>query len=76
MDLSSEPEARVMLSGDQAMVLMPARWARRVCRWVPWGSDQIFIVASEEEVARSLDEGEILTEEMEDVWDLRVWRCW
>ena len=26
-------------------------------------------------MARSLEEGEILTEEMEDVWDLSVWRC-
>lgn len=58
MDLSSEPEARVALSGDQARVEMPARCPpeepeedeeeedERVWRGVPCGRDQILRVAS------------------------------
>ena len=46
MDLSSEPEARILLSGDQARVEMPARWPWRVCRGLPLEASQILIVAS------------------------------
>ena len=46
MDLSSEPEASVLLSGDQAIVEMPARWPSRVCRCLPVAVSQILMVAS------------------------------
>ena len=46
MDLSSEPEASVLLSGDQAMVEMPARWPSKVCRCLPVAVSQILMVAS------------------------------
>ena len=46
IDLSSEPEASVLLSGDQAIVEMPARWPSSVCRCLPVAVSQILIVAS------------------------------
>ena len=46
MDLSSEPEASVLLSGDHAMVDMPARWPSNVCRCLPVAVSQILMVAS------------------------------
>lgn len=46
MLLSSEPEARVRPSGDQARVEMPARWPVSVCRCLPVDVDQILMVAS------------------------------
>ena len=46
MDLSSEPEASVLLSGDQAIVEMPARWPSNVCRCLPVAVSQILMVAS------------------------------
>lgn len=46
MDLSSEPEASVLLSGDQAMVEIPARWPSNVCRCLPVAVSQILMVAS------------------------------
>ena len=46
MDLSSEPEASVLLSGDHAIVEMPARWPSKVCRCLPVAVSQILMVAS------------------------------
>ena len=46
IDLSSEPEARVWLSGDQAIVEMPARWPSNVCRCLPVVVSQILMDAS------------------------------
>lgn len=47
MDLSSEPEARILESGLHAMVDIPARWPSRVCASSPVFESQILIVASE-----------------------------
>ena len=46
IDLSSEPEAIVLLSGDQASVDTPARWPSSVCKLLPLAVSQILIVAS------------------------------
>ena len=46
IDLSSEPEASVLPSGDQAMVEMPARWPSNVCKCLPVAVSQILMVAS------------------------------
>ena len=46
IDLSSEPEAMVLLSGDHAKVEMPARWPSSVWRCLPLLASQILMVAS------------------------------
>ena len=46
IDLSSEPEAMVRESEDQAMVLMPARWPSSVWSSLPVGASHILIVPS------------------------------
>lgn len=46
IDLSSDPEAMVLLSGDQAKVEIPARWPSRTLRHLPVEVSQILIVAS------------------------------
>ena len=46
MDLSSEPDARILESGLQEMVEIPARCPSRVCSSLPVLESQILIVAS------------------------------
>ena len=46
IDLSSEPEASVLPSGDHAMVEMPARWPSSMCNCFPVAVSQILMVAS------------------------------
>ena len=72
MLLTSEPEARILLSGDYESVLMPARWPSRVCWSAPLGKAQILTVQSAlaEAMARPL--GENLTHEMAFLWPWRT----
>lgn len=73
MDLSSEPEAMVRLSGDQARTLMPARWPVRVLRrGKGWVVEWMLIVASAEEEARYSPEGEKRMQVMPRAWEQRV----
>ena len=46
MDLSSEPDARILESGLQEMAEIPARCPSRVCSSLPVLESQILIVAS------------------------------
>jgi hypothetical protein len=73
MDLSSDPEAMVRLSGDQARTLMPARWPVRVLssgkgEVVEW----MLIVASAEAEARYAPQGEKRMEVMPRAWEQTV----
>ena len=64
MLLSSEPEASVVLSGDQVNVFTPARWPSSVCSSAPVLLDHIFIVASAEADAIQAPLGEYLRHDM------------
>lgn len=46
MDLSSDPDAMVLLSGDQARADMPARWPSSTCIHLPVAKSQTLTVAS------------------------------
>lgn len=46
IDLSSDPEAKVLESGLQAMVEMPAKWPSKVWRCLPEEVSHILIVVS------------------------------
>jgi hypothetical protein len=73
MDLSSEPEAMVRLSGDQARTLMPARWPVRVLRSGKGGVvEWMFMVESAEAEARYSPDGEKRIQVMPRAWERRV----
>ena len=46
IDLSSDPEAIVSPSGDQAMVEIPAKWPSNTCKHLTEWTSQILIVES------------------------------
>lgn len=72
IDLSSEPEARMLESGDQAMVDIPARWPSSVCSSRPVCASQIFIVQSAEQLAIHFPSGENLTADTPFLWPWRI----
>jgi len=74
MVLSSEPEAKVQESGDQEMQFTPARWPVRVVWWAPVVADQIFMVASAEQLAIQAPSGENFTAVTPRLWPRRMRR--
>lgn len=72
IDLSSEPVARVLLSGLQVTQLTPARWPTRVSMWAPVAAFQRRTVPSAEALAIQRASGDMRTWEMGPVWPRRV----
>lgn len=68
MVLSSEPVARVSLSGLQARHDTPAMWPTKVSMWAPVSASQIMAVASAEAEAIHRPSGEMRTWEIGFSW--------
>jgi hypothetical protein len=70
--LSSEPDAMMLESGDQAMVDMPARWPSSVCSSFPDALSQTLTVQSADADAIHFPSGEYLTCDMPFLWPRRI----
>lgn len=70
--LSSLPEARILESGDQEIVDIPARWPRSVCCSKPVEVSQSFILQSALALAMRCPSGENFTEDMGFLWPWRI----